>query len=76
MIKEGMKDIQEKTKGANGVIGIHVDELVDEERAGTSGNADTGGEIMQGLYARNQTELYVPDPVVDVSKASDISSYY
>ncbi|GAW01080.1 Rad4-domain-containing protein [Lentinula edodes] len=65
MIKEGMKDIQEKTKGANGVIGIHVDELVDEERAGTSGNADTGGEIMQGLYARNQTELYVPDPVVD-----------
>ncbi|KAJ3916925.1 hypothetical protein F5877DRAFT_45622 [Lentinula edodes] len=43
MIKEGMKDIQEKTKGAN----------------------DTGGEIMQGLYARNQTELYVPDPVVD-----------
>ncbi|KAJ3862027.1 hypothetical protein EV359DRAFT_46026 [Lentinula novae-zelandiae] len=43
MIKEGMKDIHEKTKGAN----------------------DTGGEIMQGLYARNQTELYVPDPVVD-----------
>ncbi|KAJ3809952.1 hypothetical protein F5876DRAFT_42827 [Lentinula aff. lateritia] len=43
MIKEGMKDIQKKTKGAN----------------------DTGGEIMQGLYARNQTELYVPDPVVD-----------
>ncbi|KAJ3855560.1 hypothetical protein EV368DRAFT_79526 [Lentinula lateritia] len=65
MIKEGMKDIQKKTKGANGVIGIYVDEVVDEERAGTSGNADTGGEIMQGLYARNQTELYVPDPVVD-----------
>lgn len=24
-------------------------------------------DIMQGLYAQNQTEFYVPDPVVDVS---------
>ncbi|KAJ3992768.1 hypothetical protein F5050DRAFT_1811150 [Lentinula boryana] len=67
MIKEGMKDMQERTKvqEVNGVIGIHVDELGSEERAGTPGRANAGGEIMQGLYARNQTELYVPDPVID-----------
>lgn len=23
--------------------------------------------IMQGLYSRNQTELYIPDPIIDVS---------
>jgi len=23
--------------------------------------------MMQGLYARSQTEVYVPDPVIDVS---------
>ncbi|KAJ3984402.1 hypothetical protein F5890DRAFT_1517301 [Lentinula detonsa] len=67
MIKEGMKDMQERTKmqEVNGVIGIHVDELGSEERVGTSGRANAEGEIMQGLYARNQTELYVPDPVID-----------
>ncbi|KAJ3787651.1 hypothetical protein GGU10DRAFT_426726 [Lentinula aff. detonsa] len=67
MIKEGMKDMQERTKvqEVNGVIGIHVDELGSEERVGTPGRANAEGEIMQGLYARNQTELYVPDPVID-----------
>ncbi|KAJ3735857.1 hypothetical protein DFJ43DRAFT_1207547 [Lentinula guzmanii] len=67
MIKEGMKDMQGRTKvqEVNGVIGIHVDELGSEERAGTPGRANAEGEIMQGLYARNQTELYVPDPVID-----------
>lgn len=35
-------------------------------------NGDVGGEgneggVMQGLYAKNQTELYIPPPVVDVS---------
>ncbi|KAG5646006.1 hypothetical protein DXG03_004608 [Asterophora parasitica] len=30
--------------------------------------AGASGETMQGLYARNQTEPYRPDPVVDVGK--------
>ncbi|KAL0579882.1 hypothetical protein V5O48_002129 [Marasmius crinis-equi] len=37
--------------------------------AGSSGsavmNGKDGGEVMQGLYARRQTEMFVPDPVVD-----------
>ncbi|KAJ4482415.1 hypothetical protein J3R30DRAFT_2168920 [Lentinula aciculospora] len=67
IIKEGMKDMQEKTKvqGDDGVIGIHVDELDSEERVEMSGGAHGVGELVQGLYARSQTELYVPDPVVD-----------
>lgn len=37
------------------------------KEAGTSGEGGSAGEVMQGLYARSQTELYVPDPVIDVS---------
>ena len=29
--------------------------------------ADSAGDLMQGLYARSQMELFVPPPVVDVS---------
>jgi xeroderma pigmentosum group C-complementing protein len=36
------------------------------KEAGTSGEGGPPGEAMQGLYARSQTELYVPDPVVNV----------
>ena len=35
-----------------------------------AGPGNTGvsenGEVMQGMYAGSQTELYVPEPVVDV----------
>ncbi|KAF9066475.1 hypothetical protein BDP27DRAFT_1423852 [Rhodocollybia butyracea] len=62
ILKEGMKETQSQSTGVSGegVIGIHVDEL-----DGGAGGAGAVGEIMQGLYARNQTEQYVPDPVVD-----------
>lgn len=26
----------------------------------------SGGDVMQGLYARFQTEVYIPEPIVDV----------
>ncbi|PPQ80442.1 hypothetical protein CVT25_001769 [Psilocybe cyanescens] len=29
------------------------------------GSSNSGGEVMQGLYAFSQTEPYVPDPVID-----------
>lgn len=36
--------------------------------AGSGGGEATGAsEVMQGLYARSQTEKFVPDPVIDVS---------
>lgn len=74
ILKEGMREAQEKQTNKvgegnddseAGVLGIHVDEL---DAGGVAGGA--GGEVMQGLYARHQTELYVPDPVVDVSERS------
>ncbi len=34
--------------------------------AGTSGEGGSSAEVMQGLYARTQTEPYVPDPIVNV----------
>lgn len=37
------------------------------EAGESSGTAAAEGEVMQGLYARSQTEPYVPDPVVNVS---------
>ncbi|GJE88546.1 Rad4-domain-containing protein [Phanerochaete sordida] len=33
--------------------------------AGQGAGAEGGGDVMQGLYAEAQTELYVPQPVVD-----------
>jgi xeroderma pigmentosum group C-complementing protein len=36
--------------------------------AGSGGGEAAGAsEVMQGLYARSQTEKFVPDPVIDVS---------
>lgn len=37
------------------------------KEAGGSGEGNSG-DAMQGFYARLQTELYIPDPVVDVSR--------
>ena len=36
-----------------------------ETRADAEG-ANGSGEVMQGLYAEGQTEIYVPPPVIDV----------
>ncbi|KAJ3824900.1 hypothetical protein F5880DRAFT_1611580 [Lentinula raphanica] len=68
MIKEEMKNAKEKTKAqakSSGVIDIHVDELASEEQTGITEGTTVEGEVMQGLYARHQTEPYVPDPVID-----------
>lgn len=46
---------------------ILKDELRDAGEPGSLNGNAPGGELMQGLYSRKQTELYVPDPVVDVS---------
>jgi xeroderma pigmentosum group C-complementing protein len=33
---------------------------------GSSGIGVGGEEVMQGMYAEGQTELYIPEPIVDV----------
>lgn len=37
------------------------------KEAGGNGGSGLSTEVMQGLYARSQTEPYVPEPVVNVS---------
>ena len=39
----------------------------DNRRDGGTGGGGDDGVMMQGLYARSQTEVYVPDPIIDVS---------
>ena len=34
---------------------------------GEGSSTSANGEVMQGLYAFSQTEVYVADPVIDVS---------
>jgi len=41
-----------------------VKQAVSDNRQGGGGD---DGVMMQGLYARSQTEVYVPDPIIDVS---------
>lgn len=38
----------------------------DKERLGESSSAAGEEEVLQGLYAESQTELYIPAPIVDV----------
>jgi xeroderma pigmentosum group C-complementing protein len=40
------------------------------KKAGTSGEGGPSSEAMQGMYARSQTEPYVPDPVINVRLSS------
>ena len=37
-----------------------------------AGSAGTSGEVMQGLYSEQQTELYQPPPIIDVSPSSSL----
>jgi len=39
----------------------------DNRRDGGGSGGGDDGVMMQGLYARSQTEVYVPDPIIDVS---------
>jgi len=39
------------------------------ERAGEPSSGVSEEEVMQGLYAESQTELYIPEPIIDVRVA-------
>jgi len=43
-----------------------VEMALANQNGGGSGEGNEGG-LMQGLYAKGQTELYIPPPVVNVS---------
>lgn len=65
-IREGaqpMKMIQQRAVTINKRRAVEM--ALAEQNGDGSGDGNEGG-LMQGLYARNQTELYIPPPVVDV----------
>ena len=74
MVKEGVQALKFVKVRAGTVNKMRELEVLKEglrEAGGEERQNDhdhgTGGEVMQGLYARFQTEPYVPDPIVDVS---------
>ena len=65
-IKEGaqpMKTIKQRAVTINKRRAVEM--ALSEQNGDGSGEGNEGG-LMQGLYAKNQTELYIPPPVVDV----------
>lgn len=69
-IREGaqpMKMIKQRAATINKKRAVEM-ALADRNGGGSrEGNEDV---LMQGLYAKGQTELYIPQPVVDVSSSS------
>jgi xeroderma pigmentosum group C-complementing protein len=57
-----LKTIKARPNTVNRVRELEV--LKDELR--DAGHSAENVEVMQGLYARSQTELYIPPPIVDV----------
>ena len=65
-IKEGaqpMKMIKQRAVTINKRRAVEM--ALAEQKGDGSGEGNEGG-LMQGLYAKNQTELYTPPPVVNV----------
>ncbi|KAJ7069421.1 hypothetical protein C8F01DRAFT_1207120 [Mycena amicta] len=62
-VKEGEQPLK-LVKARAGTLGRMREVAVLKQGLSTAGEVDQG-EVMTGLYAFSQTELYVPDPVVD-----------
>ncbi|KAF8628657.1 hypothetical protein AX15_003788 [Amanita polypyramis BW_CC] len=62
-VKTGCQPLKMIKLRASTVSKIREVEVLREAGSGEGGSG--GGEAMQGLYARSQTEPFVPDPVVD-----------
>jgi xeroderma pigmentosum group C-complementing protein len=69
-IKTGEQPLKMVKVRAGTVNKLRELEVLKEAGVKDEGNS---GEVMQGLYARSQTEPYIPDPVVDVSFFVDMA---
>ena len=65
-VKPGSQPLKTIKLRASTVGKMREVEVLREAGSG-GGQAAGASEIMQGLYARSQTEKFVPDPVIDVS---------
>ena len=68
-VREGSQPLKVVKVRAGTVNKMRELEVLKEAGAGESegGEGGVGGEATQGLYARSQTEVYRPDPVINVS---------
>ena len=70
-VKAGEQPMKFVKLHANTVARLREIELAKDELR--VAGADSAGDLMQGLYARSQTELFVPPPVVDVSNTQNLN---
>ena len=72
-VREGcqpMKWVKQRAVTVNKQRAIEMALAERNERAGANDQGEgfsSEKDIMQGLYSMSQTELYVPDPIVNVS---------
>lgn len=75
-VREGAQPMKWVKQRAMTVNKQRAIEMALADRKDLAAGPDNDGEgfaseegVMQGLYAKNQTELYTPDPVVDVRRS-------
>ena len=78
-VREGcqpMKWVKQRAVTVNKRRAVEMALAEREEHAGDDQGEGFSSEkdIMQGLYAQSQTELYVPDPIIDVSRLKSTPS--
>lgn len=66
-IKEGAQPMKMIKQRAVTINKKRVVEMALANENGDGGGKGNEGGLMQGLYAKGQTELYIPPPVVNVS---------
>ena len=66
-IKEGAQPMKTIKQRAVTINKKRVVEMALANQSGDGGGEGNEGGLMQGLYAKGQTELYIPPPVVNVS---------
>ena len=68
-VREGSQPLKVVKVRAGTVNKMRELEVLREAGAGEGEGSEggVGGEATQGLYARSQTEMYRPDPVINVS---------
>lgn len=65
-VKEGLQPLKFNKARAGTINRVRELEILKDGLRDAGEASGTTSEVMQGLYARSQTEPYVPDPVVDV----------
>lgn len=68
-IKQGAQPMKMIKQRAVTINKRRAVEMALAEQNGNENEEGNEGGLMQGLYAKNQTELYIPPPVVNVSSS-------